>query len=88
MRLDMSHPAGSFRDKNPVGAGSGRDRREGWALRPVNRPALRSWAYRRWQARRWAYDHGAHWSEQIGDMLARPWMRLSRWCYQRWLEMQ
>ena len=51
-------------------------------------PRAVSWAYRRWQARRWAYDHGAHWTEQIGDMLARPWMRLSRWCYHRWLEMR
>lgn len=38
--------------------------------------------------RRWAYDHGAHWSEQVGDWLARPWNRLSRWCYGKWLEMR
>ena len=44
--------------------------------------------YRRWQARRWLYDHGCTWTEQIGDWLARPWMRLSRWCYGKWLEMR
>jgi hypothetical protein len=74
---DIGHPAGRWSDENRLGAGSGRDRREGWALRPVNRPALR-----------WLYDHGAHWTEQTGDALARPWMRLSRWCYRRWLEVR
>jgi hypothetical protein len=38
--------------------------------------------------RRWAYDHGALWADNVGDFLAGPWYRLSRWCYRKWLQVR
>lgn len=32
----------------------------------------------------WLLDHGAYWSECVGDTLATPWYRLSAWCYREW----
>ena len=38
--MSIGPPVGRWSDENRLGAGSGRDRREGWPLRAVNRPAL------------------------------------------------
>lgn len=33
----------------------------------------------------WLFDHGTHWAECVGDWFARPWIKLSRWSYKRYI---